>query len=86
MPEAAVVTQSPSGVALVKTGTWPASTGEVTVVREHLVAMVENAAAELAPIKLGHTDKRYNGPNAKRDGAPGLGWVKKRRLSWTASP
>lgn len=65
------------GVELVKTGTWHASTGTVTLTASDLESMVSESrdpAVDAAPVKLGHVDPRF-------DGEPALGWVRNLRLS-----
>lgn len=65
------------GVALVRAGTWNASTGRVTISKADLRDMATAAQdpdVDAAPIKLGHVDPRF-------DGEPALGWVKNLRLS-----
>lgn len=65
-------------VELVRVGTWHASTGTTRITREDLAAVVAaHADPEIdhAPLKLGHTDKRFG------DGEPALGWVENLRLA-----
>lgn len=71
-----------TGVQLMKTGTWNASTGKVTIGREDLKSMVDEAKSGEWPtayVKLGHTDKRFN-DDATGDGQPVYGKVKNLRL------
>lgn len=64
-----------TGVELAKTGVWDALTGKVAITRADLAAAVASAAAlPAAPLKLGHTDPRF-------DGDPALGWVTNLRLA-----
>lgn len=66
-----------TNVPIAKTGTWDASTGQVTITRSDLAAAV---AAQRAPgarhpvLKIGHTDPRF-------DGEPALGRVEHLRLT-----
>lgn len=63
------------GVELVKTGTWSAQTGEVTITRADLAAAVAAQRHFPTPVlRLGHQDPRF-------DGSPALGKVKNLRLS-----
>ena len=60
-----------TGVELVKVGTWEASTGPWTVTRADIAAMIDAftaGAVRKPPIKLGHTDERF-------DGTPSFGFV-----------
>lgn len=69
------------GVELVKTGTWQASTGTVTITETDLASMVAESrdpAVDGVPVKLGHVDPRF-------DGEPALGWVRNLRLSGDGS-
>lgn len=63
-----------AGVEIAKVGTWPASSGEVTITKADLAAAVA-AAPDLPPIplKFGHTDSRF-------DGDPAFGWVENLRV------
>lgn len=59
------------GVELVRAGTWHISTGEWTVTADHLAAAVAAHHAGVhrrPPLKIGHTDPRF-------DGGPQLGYV-----------
>jgi hypothetical protein len=63
-------------VELVRAGTWPASTGPVTITTADLRAMMAAAAdpeVDRAALKIGHVDPRF-------DGEPALGWVENLRL------
>ncbi len=63
-------------VELVSTGTWAASTGQTTITRADLDAILAAAAdpqIDHAPIKLGHFDPRF-------DGEPAAGWVRPTRI------
>lgn len=63
-------------VQLCVAGTWPASTGEVTITRADLAAAV--AAHKHLPkprLKIGHT-------SPLGDGAPAFGYIDNLRLSW----
>lgn len=67
-------------VELVKTGTWAASTGVVTVAPEDLADMVAaqgDTDIDRAPLKLGHTGAL----SALGDSEPALGWVTNLRLA-----
>lgn len=66
-----------TGVELVKVGTWEASTGPWTVTRADIAAMIDAftaGAVRKPPIKLGHTDERF-------DGTPSFGFVDKLRTT-----
>lgn len=68
-------TQAIRGVELVTTGSWAASTGQATITRGELEAMLEAGRDQLldrAPIKLGHRSA-LNDPVG--DGEPAYGWV-----------
>lgn len=76
-----VATVNIPGVELVKTGTWQASTGTVTITETDLASMVAESrdpAVDGVPVKLGHVDPRF-------DGEPALGWVRNLRLSGDGS-
>lgn len=69
------------GVEIMRVGTHPASTGMTTVIEDDLRAMVAASQDDIVdkpPLKIGHTDKRFN---AAGDGEPALGWVKNLRIS-----
>lgn len=64
------------GVEIVRVGTWNASTGPTRVTEEHLQAMVAAAGdteVDLAMIKPGHIDPRW-------DGQPAMGAVRNLRV------
>lgn len=70
-----------ANVELLKTGTWQASTGEVTITRSDLEDMLtawESRRLPLAVIKIGHTDPRYDNPEF--DGEPAYGQVDNLRI------
>ncbi|WP_102158683.1 phage protease [Zhihengliuella halotolerans] len=73
-----------TGVPLIRTGTWNASTGETTVTKEHLEQAVEASASELldnAVIKLGHVDDRFDNPDwFDLDGEPAYGQITNLRV------
>lgn len=74
-PNAPTVTLT--DVELVRVGSWRASTGPVTIVRDDLEAVIAAAndpEVDRAPVRIGHTDPRF-------DGEPALGWVTNLRLS-----
>jgi hypothetical protein len=65
------------GVELIRTGTWPISSGVWTATKDCLTSAVDAVkcpAVRPAVLKLGHTDKRF-------DGDPALGWVQNLRLT-----
>ena len=67
-------------VELVSTGTWDASTGEVTIQEADLHSMINAALDEdmRDPVlKIGHKDGRFATNN---DGNPALGWVRNLRV------
>lgn len=73
-----MATKTIPDVELVATGTWKASTGETTITRADLEAML-NARDDVdhAPLKLGHRSAL----NAELgDGAPAYGWVVPTRI------
>ncbi|MDR5711411.1 phage protease [Nesterenkonia flava] len=70
-----------ANVELLKTGTWQASTGEVTITRDDLqniVTAFEARTLPLAVIKIGHTDPRFENPDW--DGEPAYGQVDNLRI------
>jgi len=75
------------GVQLMRTGTWDASTGRIKVTPDDLAAIVAAAAdrvVDRAPIKIGHRDDRFQGPDGEppaREGEPAYGWVENLRLA-----
>lgn len=72
-----VVLKTVPDVELIKVGTWPASTGQWTVTPDDLVAAVAAVASPSVRrpvIKLGHTDKRF-------DGEPAVGYIDNMRVS-----
>ena len=67
-----------TGVPLMRTGTWDASTGEISITQDMLQACVEAAESgllDLAVIKIGHTDERFDNPEFMQDGNPAYGQV-----------
>lgn len=65
-----------AGIEIVRVGTWNASTGPTRVTEEHLAAMVAaagDAEVDLAMIKPGHIDPRW-------DGQPAMGAVRNLRV------
>ncbi len=63
-------------VPLMRVGTWDASTGKEPVTRADLDAMVEaftSGELDAPPIKIGHTDPRYDNPDF--DGDPVYGQI-----------
>ena len=76
------------GVELVKVGKWDASQGDGTVTPEDIASMAaaySNPMADRIPIKIGHTDPRFQNAQgnvpADHDGQPAYGWVEKLRAS-----
>ncbi|WP_052720210.1 phage protease [Actinoplanes rectilineatus] len=70
-----------TGIELIRTGTWGASTGAWSPTPADLAAAVEAqqcAAVRRPRLKLGHTDERFNNGG---DGEPALGWFEDLRLS-----
>lgn len=68
-----------TGIELIRTGSWAASTGSWNPTREDILAAVkaqECPAVRRPRLKLGHTDERFNG-----DGEPALGWFENLRTS-----
>jgi hypothetical protein len=84
LAEAAVVDE-PTGIVtipnveLVASGSWLAAAGDGTLTEDDLDAMVAAAAdpeVDAAPLRIGHTDARF-------DGEPSLGWVENVRREGT---
>lgn len=75
------------GVELIRTGSWPISTGQWTVSAEDLVAAVAalNCPAVRKPrLKIGHVDPRFNAAGVggpAMDGEPAVGWVDNLRVA-----
>lgn len=64
-----------NGVELAKVGTWSALTGQLKLSQADLAAAVAVAPhMPRIPLKLGHTDSRF-------DGEPALGWVENLRTT-----
>lgn len=69
-------------VELVKTGTWQASTGEISITEDTLLELINAWESERLPravIKIGHTDPRMDNPDW--DGDPAYGQVDNLRLN-----
>jgi hypothetical protein len=66
-----------SGLEIARPGTFPLSTGVLTVTPEMLASAASSAAAAgsafRSPVKIGHTDPRF-------DGEPALGWLHNLRV------
>ncbi|WP_345476858.1 phage protease [Nesterenkonia rhizosphaerae] len=70
-----------SGIELLKTGTWDASTGEVSITLDVLENIVKAWASKLLPlavVKIGHTDPRFENPDW--DGEPVYGQIDNLRV------
>lgn len=70
-----------TGVELIRTGSWSASSGPWNPTPGDLAAAVEAQqcpAVRRPRLKLGHTDDRFN---IGGDGEPALGWIENLRLS-----
>jgi hypothetical protein len=75
MPDVELVRRD--AVELVRTGSWPASTGNWTPSREDLASAVkalECPAVRRPVLKVGHRDSRFT-PADVGDGEPAIGWV-----------
>lgn len=76
------------GVELVRVGDWPASQGNGKVTAEDIASMVAASTHPMAnriPIKIGHTDSRFQDANGNppedQDGNPAYGRVENLRAS-----
>lgn len=79
MPETATLKRR-NGVELIRTGTWPISTGVWTATRDDLaaaVAAMSCPAVRRPVLKVGHSDQRFTAG----DGEPAIGWVEHLRLA-----
>ena len=73
-------------VAIMRVGTWNASTGKTQITRDDIASMVDaynDHLVDRAPIKIGHNDQRFQDAdgNPPGDGDPAYDWVENLRVS-----